>query len=58
MCGAARMWPYITEAAERQAKAQLPDMLEQNKPTWMTQLKLHQSVSSLVGNLCLNIICC
>ncbi|KAL3133562.1 hypothetical protein ABBQ38_007410 [Trebouxia sp. C0009 RCD-2024] len=38
----ARMWPYITEAGERQAKAMLPDMLAQNKPTWMTQLKLQE----------------
>ena len=35
---AARMWPYITEAGEWQAKALLPDMLAQNKPTWMTKL--------------------
>lgn len=47
VCAAARMWPYITEAGERQARAMLPDMLQQNKPTWMTTLKLDQSVSSL-----------
>ena len=45
VCPAARMWPYITEAGERQARAMLPDMLQQNKPTWMTTLKLDQSVS-------------
>ena len=39
---AARMWPYITEAAEREAKAMLPDMLKENKPTWMTKLELHE----------------
>lgn len=44
---AARMWPYITEAAEKQAKAMLPEMLEQNKPTWMTTLKLHKWVIAL-----------
>ncbi|DBA74196.1 TPA: hypothetical protein ACH3X1_010990 [Trebouxia sp. C0004] len=38
----ARMWPYITAAAEKQAKEMLPDMLEENKPTWMTTLKLHK----------------
>lgn len=48
-CAAARMWPYITEAGERQARAMLPDMLQQNKPTWMTTLKLDQSVSSLLA---------
>lgn len=41
-CGAARMWPYITAAAEKQAKEMLPDLLDQNKPTWMTTLKLHK----------------
>ncbi len=41
-CCAARMWPYITAAAEKQAKEMLPDMLEENKPTWMTTLKLHK----------------
>lgn len=49
MCAAARMWPYITEAGERQARAMLPDMLQQNKPTWMTTLKLDQSVSILLA---------
>lgn len=38
---AARMWPYISEAGERQAKAMLPEMLAENKPTWMTQLELN-----------------
>lgn len=38
----ARMWPYITAAAEKQAKEMLPDMLQENKPTWMTTLKLHK----------------
>jgi hypothetical protein len=33
------MWPYITAAAEKQAKEMLPDMLEENKPTWMITLK-------------------
>ena len=42
MCAAARMWPYITEAGERQAKAMLPGMLAENKPTWMTKLELHK----------------
>lgn len=39
---AARMWPYITEAGERQAKAMLPGMLAENKPTWMTKLELNE----------------
>ena len=43
-CSAARMWPYITEAGERKAKAMLPDLLKENKPTWMTKLELDQSV--------------
>ena len=47
VCAAARMWPYVTEAGERKAKAMLPDMLQQNKPTWMTTLKLDQSVFCL-----------
>lgn len=42
VCRAARMWPYITEAGERQAKALLPGMLAENKPTWMTTLELHK----------------
>jgi len=39
---AARMWPYITEAGEKKARAMLPDMLDKNKPTWMTTLKLNE----------------
>ena len=41
---AARMWPYITEAGERKARDMLPDMLDKNKPTWMTTLKLNECV--------------
>jgi hypothetical protein len=36
------MWPYITEAGEKKARAMLPDMLDMNKPTWMTTLKLNE----------------
>ncbi len=41
-CSAARMWPFITAAAEKQAKEMLPDMLEESKPMWMTTLKMHK----------------
>ncbi|KAK9813440.1 hypothetical protein WJX73_009259 [Symbiochloris irregularis] len=34
------MWPNISEAMEKVAKEMLPDMLQQNKPTWMTKLGL------------------
>jgi hypothetical protein len=36
------MWPYLTEAGEKKARAMLPDMLDKNKPTWMTTLKLNE----------------
>lgn len=37
---AACMWPNMSEAMEKVAKEMLPDMLQQNKPTWMTELSL------------------
>lgn len=37
---AACMWPNMSEAMEQVAKDMLPDMLDQNKPTWMTKLSL------------------
>lgn len=36
----ALMWPYITAGAEKMVWEMLPPMLEQNKPTWMTDLSL------------------
>lgn len=36
----ARMWPYIMEAAKRQAFEQLPPLLQQSKPGWMQDIKL------------------
>lgn len=40
---AALMWPYITAGAEKMVWEMLPPMLEQNKPTWMTDLSLKKS---------------
>ena len=37
---AVHMWPQLSAAAEKLAWEMLPDMLDQNKPTWMTSLKL------------------
>ena len=37
---AAKMWPYVTEAVSKEAKVQLPPLIEASKPTWMGRIEL------------------
>lgn len=36
----ALLWPYASNAGEKQAMAMLPDLLNQSKPSWMTELRI------------------
>jgi hypothetical protein len=39
-----KMWPYVTEAVNKEAKVQLPPLIEASKPTWMGKIELHKFV--------------
>ncbi len=36
------MWPYITEAVNKEAVNQLPPLIKASKPTWMGDITLHK----------------
>jgi hypothetical protein len=38
----AKMWPYITEAVNKEAANQLPPLIKASKPTWMGDITLHK----------------
>lgn len=38
------MWPYITEAVNKEASNQLPPLIKASKPTWMGDITLHKCV--------------
>lgn len=37
-----KMWPYVTEAVNKEAAVQLPDLIKASKPTWMGAIDLHK----------------
>jgi hypothetical protein len=48
------MWPYITEAVNKEAANQLPPLIKASKPTWMGDITLHKcdayiSICSALG---------
>lgn len=49
---AAKMWPYVTEAVNKEAKCQLPPLIAASKPTWMGKIEL-QKCASFAGSSCL-----
>ena len=41
MC-AGNMWPWVTQAVNKEAQAQLPPLLKVSKPTWMGDIDIHK----------------
>lgn len=44
-----KMWPYITEAVNKEAAVQLPPLIKASKPTWMGDITLHKCAMAIAG---------